>query len=124
MAAPLSVAVIQLDEARLFSPFTLKQLIHLKVLIYQNDQNICKYSASLITTYQKANTAFVGKLIKNEIRRFPPVLFKCVTFVAVTKKQICLAVESILVLVQFTQVVRDYVDLDFMDESHKSGKTI
>lgn len=72
MAAPLSVAVIQLDEARLFSPFTLKQLIHLKVLIYQNDQNICKYSASLITTYQKANTAFVGKLIKNEIRRFPP----------------------------------------------------
>lgn len=61
-------------------------------------------------------------LLKIRSDLFPLVLFKCVAFVAVTKKQICLTVESILVLVQFAQVVSDYVDLD-LDESHKSGKT-
>lgn len=70
--------------------------------------------------YRKANTAFGGKLIKNGDQTPPPVLFKYGAFVTVMKKQICLAVESILVLVHFTQVARDD-DLDFMDKSHKCG---
>lgn len=61
-------------------------------------------------------------LLKSRSDLSPPVLFKCVAFVTVTKKQICLTVELIVVLVQFTQFVRDYVDLDLMDESQKSGK--